>query len=98
MEYTVTNIKYDTDGEDIDLPKELKIDVPNDLTERDEIEEYINDEISNKTGFCHLGFATTPEIKDIVHGSDCCGQPMVLSDNGLVFECLKCGAWSYSSS
>lgn len=60
--YTVTNIKYDTDGEDIDLPTELEIEIPDDM-EDDEIEEYISDEISNRTGFCHKGFSTTPEIE-----------------------------------
>ena len=59
QEYLVTDIEYDTDGEDIDLPKELKITVPDD--EEDPLE-YISDEISKITGFCHNGFATTPEI------------------------------------
>lgn len=54
--FIVTDIKYDTDGEEIDLPKVLEIDVPNDI-ETDEIEEYLSDEISNQTGFCHFGFS-----------------------------------------
>ena len=62
--YTVTNIKYDTDGQKIKLPKELIITVPNDVEGYDEIENYISDEISNITGFCHEGFATEPEIKE----------------------------------
>lgn len=57
-EYLVTDIIYDTDGEVLDLPKELKINVPDD----EDAVEYISDEISNITGFCHKGFATTPEI------------------------------------
>ncbi len=59
--YTVTNIKYDTDGQKIDLPTKMEMEIPDDV-EDDEIEEYISDEISNRTGFCHLGFETTPEI------------------------------------
>ncbi len=59
MKYEVTNIQYDTDGEEVDLPSTLTIDVPNDI---EDVEEYISDEISKQTGFCHLGFNTTPEI------------------------------------
>lgn len=54
--YKITNIEYDTDGEDLDLPTELIIVVPTDLTDKNEIEEFISNEISNKTGYCHLGF------------------------------------------
>lgn len=63
--FTVTNIKYDTDGQSakkLGLPKEMEIEVPEDLTTYDEIENYISEEISNRTGYCHEGFATTPEI------------------------------------
>lgn len=63
MKYIVTDIKYDTDGEDISLPKELEIEVPNELEDGYDIEEFISDEISNQTGFCHTGFTTSPEIK-----------------------------------
>lgn len=59
IEYLVTVSKYDTDGQKIKLPKELKITVPD--GEEDPIE-YISDEISNITGFCHEGFTTIPEI------------------------------------
>jgi hypothetical protein len=62
MKYTVTNIDYDTDGEKINLPTELSIIVPDDITDGDEIDAYISDEISNITGFCHKGFSTNPEI------------------------------------
>jgi len=64
MEYTVTDIKYDTDGEQIDLPKTLTITVPEEITEGYDIDEYISNEISNITGFCHKGFSITPEIED----------------------------------
>lgn len=61
--FLVTDIKYDTDGKKIKLPKELTIVVPDDIKDKDEVEEYISDEISNLTGYCHMGFTTTPEIK-----------------------------------
>jgi len=57
MVYKVTDITYDTDGGDVDLPTELDITVPNDLEDKEEIIEFISDEISNVTGFCHLGFS-----------------------------------------
>lgn len=63
--FTVTNIKYDTDGQSakkLGLPKEMEIEVPENVEGYEEIEEFISDEISNRTGFCHLGFNTTPEI------------------------------------
>ena len=63
MEYEVTDIKYDTDGEGVKLPKTLKIIVPSEIEDPNEILAYIEDEISNRTGFCHEGFCTTPEIK-----------------------------------
>jgi len=31
-------------------------------------------------------------------GSYCCGKRMVLAPSGIVYECLKCGSWEYSSS
>ena len=63
MNYKVTDIEYDTDGEDLGLPVVLNIEVPTDLEDGHEIEEYISDEISNQTGFCHKGFTTSPEIE-----------------------------------
>ena len=54
-EYTVTNIKYDTDGENIELPKEIEIEVPDGLSDEHELE-FLSDEISDVTGFCHFGF------------------------------------------
>lgn len=53
--YEVTNIKYDTDGEEVDLPKLLNIEVPGGLDE-EEVDEYVSDKISDETGFCHKGF------------------------------------------
>lgn len=63
--FTVTNINFDTDGEspeELGLPKQMEIEVPEDLEGYEEIEGFISDEITNRTGFCHLGFSTTPEI------------------------------------
>ena len=62
IKYTVTDIKYDTDGELIDLPTVLEIVVPVEIEDGYEINEYVSDEISNITGFCHKGFNTTPQI------------------------------------
>ena len=60
--YAITDIEYDTDDEnltkeDLDLPKELVIEVSDEYETDDEIEEYVSDEISNITGFCHKGFS-----------------------------------------
>jgi hypothetical protein len=57
MKKTAINIQYDTDGEVVDLPSEIEIDIPNGMTDEEEIEEFISDEISNVTGFCHTGFS-----------------------------------------
>ena len=63
--YTLTNITYDTDGVKVKgLPKKMEIFVPNNVQGYEKIEQFISDEISNRTGFCHLGFATTPEIPE----------------------------------
>ena len=61
MIYEITDIVYDTDGEDVDLPKVLSIEVSDDLDDYEK-DEFISDEISNITGYCHKGFSTTPEI------------------------------------
>jgi len=55
MIYIVTDIDWDTDGEDIDLPSELEIDILDDMDSED-IEDYVSDSISDITGFCHYGF------------------------------------------
>lgn len=59
MKYIATNIKWDTDGEEIDLPTELTVEIPNEdfvKMDKEEIDEFISDELSNITGFCHKGF------------------------------------------
>ncbi len=45
-----THIKWDTDGEIIQLPTEIEL--PDGMTDEDEISDYISD----VTGFCHVGF------------------------------------------
>lgn len=62
--YLVTNIEYETDGYDVELPTELRIIVPDECSgDYEDIENYISEEISNITGYLHNGFSTTPEIK-----------------------------------
>lgn len=53
---TAVDIKYDTDGENIDLPRELTVELPDDVITDDDISEYVSDYISNHTGYCHFGF------------------------------------------
>jgi len=61
--YKVTDIVWDMDEKHVDLPTELEINVPNDIDDDVEsVNEYISNEITNITSFCHLGFALTPEI------------------------------------
>lgn len=45
------DIKWDTDDEDVDLPDIVK--VPDDLTDGEDISDWLSDEY----GFCHDGFA-----------------------------------------
>lgn len=60
--FVVKGIEYDTDGEEVDLPETLTITVPEDI-EDDDVEEYLSDEISNITGFCHKGFTIEGEVE-----------------------------------
>lgn len=62
MKFKVMHINYDTDGENIELPTEMEIDVPENF-DTEEILQYISDKISDDTGFCHFGFKTLPEIE-----------------------------------
>jgi hypothetical protein len=52
----VTDIEYDTDEVDVDLPTTLEIEVPSEFIDEEEICEFVSEEISNITGFCHNGF------------------------------------------
>jgi hypothetical protein len=56
MKAIVTEIEYDTDGEIVDLPTQLEIEIPTEIIDQEDIEEFVSDEISNITGFCHFGF------------------------------------------
>ena len=48
-----TEIKWDVDGEDIeDLGLPTEIEIPEGMTDEDEISDYLSD----VTGFCHCGF------------------------------------------
>lgn len=62
-EVTITDIDYDTDGVRIKLPKTLKIVIPDDIdiTDKEDVEQFLSDEISNITGFCHKGFVIEGE-------------------------------------
>ena len=53
----IYEIEYDTDGEEIELPTELTLDVNTDDVE--EIADLASDYISDTTGFCHNGFNWT---------------------------------------
>lgn len=55
--FIVTDIDWDIDGEDIELPEEITIAIPEDEElEEDEIQEYLSDKVSDVTGFLHFGF------------------------------------------
>lgn len=56
MKAIVKNIEFDTDGEIIDLPKQLEIEIPDDIIDEEEISDYVSEEITNITGFLHNGF------------------------------------------
>ena len=53
----IYEIAYGTDGEEIDLPSELTMEVNSDDVE--EIADLASDYISDTTGFCHDGFKWT---------------------------------------
>jgi hypothetical protein len=58
IHYIVFDIKYDIDDiDDIELPKKISIPVDiNIAKDTDQLEEYLADQISNITGYCHFGF------------------------------------------
>ena len=60
--FTVTDIDWDTDGEDaseLNLPETLVVDVPMECVDNGsaEVEDYISDYLSDTYGFCHNGFS-----------------------------------------
>lgn len=56
--YCVSGIDYDTDETVDDLPTEMSIEVPFDV---DDVESYIDNHISNETGFCVTGYIMDKE-------------------------------------
>jgi len=61
MKYLITDIEYDTDGADVNLPKKMEIEVSTGVDDEN-VEDFLSDKISNETGFCHNGF-TFSELK-----------------------------------
>lgn len=62
------NIKYETDGLNVDLPQELFFDLSlesDEINDSDYISEALSDEISGKTGYLHNGF----DFEEIVDAS-----------------------------
>ena len=59
--YKVTNIQWDADGQETELPKEIKVKVPKALKLSADITEYVSDYITAETGFCHFGFNLVKE-------------------------------------
>lgn len=55
--YIASNIKWDTDGADVKLPKRIEVKIPVDITDENDIVEYVSDYITEWSGFCHDGFA-----------------------------------------
>jgi len=55
----VTGIKWDADDmNDVrDLSSSMTVTIPSNITDKEEIEEYISDYLSNETGFTHNGFS-----------------------------------------
>lgn len=53
--YRVYDIKWETDGEDVDLPSEMSLEVEDGL-DSEEVEEIISDWLSDETGFLHDGY------------------------------------------
>ena len=60
MKINVFEIDWDIDEEDIEdgvsLETSMTLETDEEFEDDDELEEWISDEISNETGFCHRGF------------------------------------------
>mgnify|MGYP006298200745 CR=1 FL=1 len=58
LKVKVFNIKWDTDGEDVDdLPTVMSITIEDDDENDEQVaEQLISDAISDEVGFCHFGF------------------------------------------
>ena len=66
INYTCTNIEWDTDGDDSilrDLPKALTFAVDSEIANNeDELTDHLSDRLSDETGWCHFGFDFSPEV------------------------------------
>ena len=59
VKFRVYDIDWDTDGEDVDLPDEVVVDVPDEIVgygDDGDVNDYISDWLSDEYGFCHNGF------------------------------------------
>lgn len=67
MKYRVLHIKWDTDGQDVDLPTEIIIEISEEkeahLDDYEKVE-LLSDYITDETGFCHKGFSTEPPLEE----------------------------------
>lgn len=73
------NIEWDTDDidpEELDLPTEIEI--PSNITDEDEISDYISD----MTGFCHYGF----ELSDALPDGFMLNEPKKYKNKALIFK------------
>lgn len=52
----VTDVKFDTDGEDVSLPATFEFSY-DELLDGEALEQRVSDDLSAATGFCHTGFA-----------------------------------------
>jgi ferritin-like protein len=56
VKFRVYDIAWDTDGEDVDLPDEVVVDVPAEVVDYGDVNDFIADYLSDEYGFCHNGF------------------------------------------
>ena len=65
MEYIVTHIQWDCEGETVSLPKEMTVDVPKSIIGQQRTIDYISDKITEITNYCHFGFSLNEAKKEI---------------------------------
>lgn len=63
--YNVFNIQWDTEGEEVELPNHIIVNVPESNQLSCDIIDFIGDYITNEFGFCHFGFEFD-EVKYLV--------------------------------
>jgi hypothetical protein len=54
MKYQVSNVQWETDGEQVELPSIIVVDVPDD--ELDNVEDFLSDHLSDEYGWLHNRF------------------------------------------